>query len=130
MIKFHIKNPRQKQQLTRRKNKRQKMFKRANEVEISSEKTKRSRRKGLPTRPKQKLQKKTIEQIKEVLEDHVGDNDSNVGLRGPMKYIFQQILYKFKDLISETEGKKSFFGGLNKIFTILLISRRSTLSKI
>ena len=108
------------------------MFKRANEVEISSEKNKTLKKERSANKTKTKTAKKdkTIEQIKEVLEDHVEDNDSIVGLGGPMKYIFQQILYKFKDLISEKEGKKSFFGGLNIIFTILLISRRSTLSKI
>ena len=37
-------------------------------------------------------------------------------------------MYEFKDLISENEDKKSFIGGLIKIFT--MSSRRTTLAKI
>ena len=37
---------------------------------------------------------------------------------------------EFKDLIEENEDKKSFIGGLVKIFTIPLSSRASSLTKI
>ena len=90
-------------------------------VKYQAKKTKSSGRKGLPTRSKQKLQKKLLSNSRRFLEGPVKNSDSIVGLGGPMKYIFQQILYKFIDLISKKEDKKSFFGGVNKIFTILLI---------
>ena len=71
-----------------------------------------------------------IEQIKEVLEDSVEEKDSTDGLGDTIKEPFQPILEKSKKLIGENEGKKSFIGALIKIFTILLSSRTTTLTKI
>ena len=71
-----------------------------------------------------------IEQIKEVLEDPVEEKDSTDRLGDTITEPFQPILEKFKKLIGENEGKKSFIGALIKIFTILLSSRTTTLTKI
>ena len=59
----------------------------------------------------------------------VKDKDSTDGLGDTIKDIFQPILDKFKGLIGENEDKKSFIGGLIKIFTILMSSRSTTLPK-
>ena len=94
-----------------------------------AKKTKSSRRKGLSTRPKQKLLTK-LWTNQGGFEDPVEDKDSTDGLGDTIKDIFQPIFDEFKDLIGENEDKKSFIGGLIKIFTIRLSSRSTTLAKI
>ena len=47
------------------------------------------------------------------------------GYNDTMKEIFQPMLEEFKDLIGKSEDKKSFIGGLIKIFPVLLTSRGS-----
>ena len=81
-------------------------------------------------RAKTKIVNQIIEQIKEALEDPVEEKDSTDGLGDTIKEIFQPILDEFKELIRENEDKKSFIGALIKIFTILLSSRITTLTKI
>ena len=81
-------------------------------------------------RAKTKIVNQIIEQIKEALEDPVEEKDSTDGLGDTIKEIFQPILDEFKELIGENEDKKSFIGALIKIFTILLSSRITTLTKI
>ena len=103
---------------------------RANEGETSSKKNKKLKQERSVIRAKTEIVNKIIEQITEVLEGLVEDKDSTDGLGDTVKDIFQPILDKFKDLISENEDKKSFIGGLIEIFTILLSSRSTTLAKI
>ena len=103
---------------------------RANEGETSSKKNKKLKQERSVIKAKTEIVNKIIEQITEVLEGLVEDKDSTDGLGDTVKDIFQPILDKFKDLISENEDKKSFIGGLIKIFTILLSSRSTTLAKI
>ena len=55
-------------------------------------------------------------------EDPVEDKDSTDGLGDTIKDIFQPIFDEFKDLIGENEDKKSFIGGLIKIFTIRFLT--------
>ena len=64
------------------------------------------------------------------MQDRLEEKDSTDGLGDTIKYIFQPTLGKFKDLIKENEGKKSFIGGLIKIFSVLLSFRAITLTKI
>ena len=106
------------------------MSKRANEGEISSERNKKLKKERSVDKTKTKIVNKIIEQIEEVLEDPVEDKDSTDGLGDTIKDIFQPVLDEFKDLIHKNEDKKSFIGGLIKIFTILLSSRSTTLAKI
>ena len=61
-----------------------------------------------------------IEQIMDILKHSTEYKDSTDGIIDTIIEIFQPILDKFKDLIEENEGEKSFIGGLIKIFTILL----------
>ena len=72
----------------------------------------------------------TDQEVKEILEDPIESKDSTDGLGDTIKEIFQPILDELKDLSEEKEGKKSFIGGLIKIFTILLSLRATSLSKI
>ena len=74
------------------------MSKRANEEEISSKKTKSSRRKGLSNEAKTKIVNKTIEQIKEVFKDPVKNKGYTDSFGDTIKGIFHPILDKFKDL--------------------------------
>ena len=106
------------------------MSKRTNEGEISSKnKNKRLKKERSVSMAKTEIVNKIIEQIKEVLEDSVENKDSTDGLGDTIKDIFQSILDEFKDLIGENKDRKSFIGGLIKIFTILLSSRSTTLAK-
>ena len=103
---------------------------RANEGETSSKKNKKLKQERSVIKAKTEIVNKIVEEITEVLEGPVEDKDSTDGLGDTVKDIFQPILDKFKDLISENEDKKSFIGGLIEIFTILLSSRSTTLAKI
>ena len=71
-----------------------------------------------------------IEQNSEIIETSDKNNDSNDWFSDTIREIFQPILDEFKDLIKETKDKKSFIGGIIRIFTILLSSRTTSLTKI
>ena len=64
------------------------------------------------------------------MAEPLAETDETNGIGDVLKEIFQPIHEEFKELIGENEGKKSFIGGSIKIFTILLNSRATTLTKI
>ena len=84
------------------------MSKREHEGEISDTKNRRL--------------KKELSVDEAILVDPVEEKDSTDSLGDTIKETFQPILDKFKELIRENKGKKSFIGALIKIFTILLIT--------
>ena len=69
-------------------------------------------------------------EIKDILDDQTQGGDSTDDAIMLFEDIFQPILDKFKELIGESKDKKNFIGGLIKIFTILLSTKISTLTKI
>ena len=69
-------------------------------------------------------------EINDLLDDQSEDGDSTNGVMTLFEETFQAILGKFKELIGENKDKKSFVGGLIKIFTILLSTKTPTLTKI
>ena len=106
------------------------MSERTNEGEISSKKNKKPKKERSVNEAKTEIVNIIIEQIKEVQEDPVEDKDPIDGLGDTIKDIFQPILDEFKNLIGENKDKKFFIGGLIKIYTILLSSRSTILTKI
>ena len=98
------------------------MSKREHKGEISDTKNKRLKKELSVDEAKTEIVNQVIEQIKEVLEDPIEEKDSTDSLGDTIKETFQPILDKFKELIGENKDKKSFIGGLIKIFTILLIT--------
>ena len=58
------------------------------------------------------------------------NQDSTDGIIDSIKEIFQSIFDKFKVQIGENKDKKSFIGGLIRIFTILLSVKASAPTKI
>ena len=64
------------------------------------------------------------------MKDPVKNKDSTDDLGDTIKDRFQPVLDEFKDLIGQSENKKSFICGLIKIFTILLSSRSTSLAEI
>ena len=58
------------------------------------------------------------------------NQDSTDGIIDSIKDIFQPIFDKFKVQIGENKDKKSFIGGLIRIFTILLSVKASAPTKI
>ena len=71
-----------------------------------------------------------IAKVEEIIKNSREGQDSTDGIAGTINEIFQPILDEFKDLNEENEDKKSFIGGLIKIFTILLSSIDKSLVKI
>ena len=69
-------------------------------------------------------------EIKDILDDQTQGGDSTDDAIILFEDIFQPILDEFKELIGESKDKKNFIGGLIKIFTILLSTKISTLTKI
>ena len=69
-------------------------------------------------------------EIKDSLDDQTQGGDSTDDAITLFEDIFQPILDEFKELIGESKDKKNFIGGLIKIFTILLSTKISTLTKI
>ena len=69
-------------------------------------------------------------EIKDILDDQTQGGDSTDDAIMLFEDIFQPILDEFKELIGESKDKKNFIGGLIKIFTILLSTKISTLTKI
>ena len=105
------------------------MSKRTNEVEISNTNSKKLKKERSVDEAKTEIFYKIIKQIKDILEDPI-EKDSTDSLEDTIKDIFQPILDEFKDLIKENVGKKCFIGGVIKIFSMLLGSRATTLTKI
>ena len=106
------------------------MSKRQGEEQISNKNTKRIKMERSVDEAKIKIVNQIIEQIKGILEDPIEEGNATDGLKDTVKEIFQPILDEFKDLIDENEDKKSFIGGLIRIFTILLSSKTSSQAKI
>ena len=69
------------------------------------------------------------DKLNEFLEDPK-NQDSTDGIIDSIKEIFQPIFDKFKVQIGENEDKKSFTGGLIRIFTILLSAKASAPTKV
>ena len=55
--------------------------------------------------------------------------DSTDGIGDKIKDTFQPILEEFEELIVENEDKKSFIGGLIKMFPILLTTKCTSVNK-
>ena len=106
------------------------MSKRQDEEQISNNNTKRLKNERSVDEAKTEIVTQVTEQVKEILEDPIEEGDATDRLMDTIKEIFQPILDEFKDLIGENEDKKSFIGGLIRIFTILLSSKTSSLAKI
>ena len=106
------------------------MSKRQDEEQISNNNTKRLKKESSVDKAKTEIVTQVTEQVKEILEDPIEEGDATDRLMDTIKEIFQPILDEFKDLIGENEDKKSFIGGLIRIFTILLSSKTSSLAKI
>ena len=106
------------------------MSKGQGEEQISNKNTKSLTMERSFDEAKTKIVNQIIEQIKGILEDPVDEGNATDGFKDTVKEIFQPILDEFKDLIDENEDKKSFIGGLIRIFTILLSSKASSLAKI
>ena len=106
------------------------MSKRQDEEQISKNNTKRLKNERSVDEAKTEIVTQVTEQVKEILEDPIEEGDATDRLMDTIKEIFQPILDEFKDLIGENEDKKSFIGGLIRIFTILLSSKTSSLAKI
>ena len=106
------------------------MSKRQDEEQISNNNTKRLKKERSVDEAKTEIVTQVTEQVKEILEDPIEEGDATDRLMDTIKEIFQPILDEFKDLIDENEDKKSFIGGLIRIFTILLSSKTSSLAKI
>ena len=58
------------------------------------------------------------------------NQDTTDGITDSIKEIFQPIFDEFKAQIGENEDKKSFVGGLIRMFTILLSVKASAPTKI
>ena len=71
-----------------------------------------------------------IAKVEEITKNSREGQDSTDGIACTINEIFQPILDEFKDLNEENEDKKSFIGGLIKIFTIVLSSKDNSLIQI
>ena len=69
------------------------------------------------------------DKLNKLLED-LENQDSTDGITDSVKEIFQPIFDEFKMQIGENENKKSFIGGLIRIFMILLSVKASAPTKI
>ena len=106
------------------------MPKRVSKQNITGTESKKLKKERSVDEAKTEIVNTIIDQIKEILEDPIENKDSTNGLGATIKEIFQPILDEFQDLIEKNKDKKSFIGGLIKIFTILLSLRATSLSKI
>ena len=79
---------------------------------------------------KTEITNEIIEKVEQIIKDSREGQDSTDGITETITEKFQPILDKFKDLIEENKDKKSFIGGLIKIFTILSSSKGNNLIKI
>ena len=102
------------------------MSKRLDKEQISNKNTKRLKKERSIGEAKTEIVNQIIEQIKEILEDSIEEGDSTDGF----KYTLGEIFCEFMGAIGENKDKKPFTGGLIRIFSILLCSKRSGLSKI
>ena len=106
------------------------MPKRVSEQNITGTESKNLKKERFVDEAKTEIVNTIIDQIKEILEDPIENKGSTNSLGATIKEIFQPILDEFQDLIEKNKDKKSFIGGLIKIFTILLSLRTTSLSKI
>ena len=106
------------------------MPKRVSEQNITGTESKNLKKERFVDEAKTEVVNTIIDQIKEILEDPIENKGSTNSLGATIKEIFQPILDEFQDLIEKNKDKKSFIGGLIKIFTILLSLRTTSLSKI
>ena len=106
------------------------MPKRVSEQNITGTESKNLKKERFVDEAKTEIVNTIIDQIKEILEDPIENKGSTNSLGATIKEIFQPILDEFQDLIEKNKDKKSFIGGLIKIFTILLSLRNTSLSKI
>ena len=106
------------------------MHKRVNEQNITGTESKKLKKERSVDEAKTEIVNTIIDQIKEILEDPIENKGSTNSLGATIKEIFQPILDEFQDLIEKNKDKKSFIGGLIKIFTILLSLMATNLSKI
>ena len=106
------------------------MSKRLDKEQISNKNTKRLKKERSIGEAKTEIVNQIIEQIKEILKDPIEEGECTSGFKDTIREIFRPILNEFKDLTGENKDKKSFIGGLIRIFTILLSSKRSSLAKI
>ena len=127
ILKFPLKNKRQK---IKKWSAFSEVYKRVNSQKITDTKSKKLKKERSVDKAKTEIVNTIIEQIKDILEDSVENKDSTDVIIDIIREIFQPILDEFKDLIDENEDKKSFIGGLIKIFTILLSPRTTSLTKI
>ena len=93
------------------------MSKRQDEEQISNNNTKRLKKESSVDETKTEIVTQVAEQVKEILEDPIEEGDAADRLMDTIN-------------IGENEDKKSFIGGLIRIFTILLSSKTSSLVKI
>ena len=126
-LKFPLKNKRQK---IKKWSAFSEVSKRVNSQKITDTKSKKLKKERSVDKAKTEIVNTIIEQIKDILEDSIENKDSTDVIIDIIAETFQPILDEFKDLIEENEDKKSFIGGLIKIFTILLSSRTTSLTKI
>ena len=105
------------------------MPKRVNSQEITDTKSEKLEKGRSNDEANTEIVNTIIEQIKDILEDSIENKESTNGIIYIITEIFQKF-HKFKNISEENKDKKSFIGGLIKIFTILLSSRTTSLTKI
>ena len=105
------------------------MPKRVNSQEITDTKSEKLEKGRSNDEANTEIVNTIIEQIKNILEDSIENKESTNGIIYIITEIFQKF-HKFKNISEENKDKKSFIGGLIKIFTILLSSRTTSLTKI
>ena len=106
------------------------MFKTASEKNVGETKNEMLKKELTIDEAKTEIFDKINNEIKDSLDDQTQGGDSTDDAITLFEDIFQPILDEFKELIGESKDKKNFIGGLIKIFTILLSTKISTLTKI
>ena len=106
------------------------MSKAASEKNVVETKNKMLKKELTNDEAKTEIVDKINNEIKDFLDDQTQGGDSTGDAIMLFEDIFQPILDEFKELIGENKDKKNFIDGLIKIFTILLSTKTSTLTKI
>ena len=94
------------------------MSERASEKNMGGTKNKKLKKELTVDDAKTEIVNKTIDEIKDLLDDQMQGGDSTDGVITLFEDIFKPILDQFKELIGEGKDKKNFISGLIKIFTI------------